>query len=292
MLPRASAARAAARSALDLTALGRGVERGVELAAEAAEIPGRLLRLLDEIEQMLGRVGPLIDRMEDLTERAAGVLDAAGETVGGAAALNAEASATIFDAGEVANAVRTVIDRATGVTDRAALTVRSAEAMLGQVEPLLARVTPMAEKFVAELSEEEIHAAIHLVDELPRLVDHLRDDILPILATLERAGPDLSELVKVSYDVRRAILGIPGFSFFRRRGEEALSDVEDADLIAEDPPEDDRPAVPQPLPPEGPGTAVSSRFTDAGPPVAPVEPPNGAPVRPEKKAKKAKGAKD
>ncbi|MDT7743218.1 MAG: hypothetical protein QOE59_2296, partial [Actinomycetota bacterium] len=57
------------------------------------------------------------------------------------------------------------------------------------------------------------------VDELPALAHHLSHDILPILETLDRVGPDLSELLDVTKDLRRAIDGIPGFSFLKRRGE-------------------------------------------------------------------------
>jgi len=48
--------------------------------------------------------------------------------------------------------------------------------------------------------------------------------VLPILATLERVGPDVTELLNVTMDVRRAIVGIPGFKFFRRRGAERVGE--------------------------------------------------------------------
>jgi hypothetical protein len=75
-------------------------------------------------------------------------------------------------------------------------------------------------RFVTELSEHEIEAAIRLVDELPRLAQHMTEDIMPILGTLDRVGPDLHELLDVAKDVRQAIQGIPGFEYLRRRGEE------------------------------------------------------------------------
>jgi hypothetical protein len=42
---------------------------------------------------------------------------------------------------------------------------------------------------------------------------------MPILATLDRVGPDVHELLNVLKEVRQAINGIPGFSLLRRRGE-------------------------------------------------------------------------
>jgi hypothetical protein len=48
--------------------------------------------------------------------------------------------------------------------------------------------------------------------------EHMETDIMPILATLDRVGPDVHELLEVLKDVRLAIQGVPGFSLFRRRG--------------------------------------------------------------------------
>ena len=102
----------------------------------------------------------------------------------------------------------------------------AADALLRRYSPIALKAAPLAEKFVDNLSPEEIDAAIKLVDELPRLTEHLQTDILPILTTLDRVGPDFNELLKVTYDVRRAILGIPGFGFFKKRGEERLEETE------------------------------------------------------------------
>jgi hypothetical protein len=52
----------------------------------------------------------------------------------------------------------------------------------------------------------------------------MSEDIMPILATLDRVGPDIHELLEVANDVRQAVLGIPGFSFLRRRGEDKDDD--------------------------------------------------------------------
>jgi hypothetical protein len=43
---------------------------------------------------------------------------------------------------------------------------------------------------------------------------------MPILATLDRVGPDVHELLDVLKDVRQALLGVPGFKMLRRRGAE------------------------------------------------------------------------
>jgi methyl-accepting chemotaxis protein len=103
--------------------------------------------------------------------------------------------------------------------------VAHARKVTGSAEEQLATVQPLM-RFAEEFSTHEVHAAIKLVDELPRLSRHLNDDILPILGTLSRVGPDIHELLAVANDVRQAILGIPGFDYLRRRGEEKDGDTD------------------------------------------------------------------
>ncbi|MFE9869776.1 hypothetical protein ACFYON_03950 [Micromonospora sp. NPDC005686] len=43
--------------------------------------------------------------------------------------------------------------------------------------------------------------------------------MLPILATLDRVGPDLHDLLDVTRDLKLAVAGIPGLGMLRRRGE-------------------------------------------------------------------------
>ncbi|GAB3800756.1 hypothetical protein [Micromonospora zhanjiangensis] len=67
-------------------------------------------------------------------------------------------------------------------------------------------------------------AAIRLIDELPRLTEHLTSDVLPILATLDRVGPDIHDLLGVTRDLKLAVAGIPGMRMLRRRGENKAAD--------------------------------------------------------------------
>jgi hypothetical protein len=143
-------------------------------------------------------------------------------------------------AGQTAAAVVSVPGRVLGLLDAAEAVVARADALARRTEHVVAdaeaavaharRVTLAVEeqveatkplvRFAEEFSTHEVAAAIALVDELPRLAVHLTDDIMPILATLDRVGPDIHELLEVANDVRQAILGIPGFDFLRRRGED------------------------------------------------------------------------
>jgi hypothetical protein len=100
--------------------------------------------------------------------------------------------------------------------------------LLVAFEPTLRRAEPMARRFVEQLSQEEVTAAIRLVDELPKLKDHLTGNVLPILGTLDRVGPDVHDLLEVTRDLKLAVAGIPGLKMLRRRGEDRLAEEEDA----------------------------------------------------------------
>ena len=57
--------------------------------------------------------------------------------------------------------------------------------------------------------------------------EHMETDIMPILATLDRVGPDVHELLDVLKDVRLAIQGVPGFRLLRRRGADREDELGD-----------------------------------------------------------------
>jgi hypothetical protein len=114
---------------------------------------------------------------------------------------------------EVADRARTLVGEATTTSERA-------EKILEMYEPIAHTAAPLAQRFVEDFSHAEMQAAIRLIDKLPQFTHHLENDILPILVTLDRVGPDVHELLDVLQDVRHAIQGVPGFRMFRRRGEE------------------------------------------------------------------------
>ncbi len=172
----------------------------------AAGLPERLAAVLDDVEHLVRRVNAVADRADELVDRAAGV-------VGTAEKITATADRVVHDAAEITA-------RAGRIVDEAETTTVAAGEILQVYKPIAGRAAPLAKRFVDELTEEEIHAAIKLIDHLPALTESLESDILPILGTLDRVGPDVHELLDVLKDVRQAINGIPGFRFFRRRGEE------------------------------------------------------------------------
>ncbi|MEU4527974.1 hypothetical protein AB0F49_07080 [Micromonospora ureilytica] len=216
-LPTPAAVVGLTRSALD-QALGS--------ATSMAAVPARAFAVLDGVEALLARINGVVDRIETTVDRTDQVLTDAEAAVSEVAVISAAATTAIDTATEVAAAAAVVVAEADRVAGRAAATVgTAAEAaataaeLLAAYEPALRRAAPMAGRFVEELSHEEISAAIHLIDELPKLKEHLTADILPILATLDRVGPDLHDLLDVTRDLKLAVAGIPGLGMLRRRGE-------------------------------------------------------------------------
>ncbi|MFF3854011.1 hypothetical protein [Micromonospora sp. NPDC002575] len=209
-LPRPSAVVGLTRSALD-QALGS--------AASVAALPARAFAVLDGVEALLARINGVVDRIEGTLDRTDRVLDSATEVAAAAAVVVAEADAVARHAAGTVTAVAETATAAAGTVTAAAEAAGTAAELLAAYEPALRRGAPMAARFVEQLSHEEVTAAIRLVDELPKLKEHLTADILPILATLDRVGPDLHDLLDVTRDLKLAVAGIPGLGMLRRRGE-------------------------------------------------------------------------
>jgi hypothetical protein len=206
---------------------GRVLQAGAAIAA----LPVRAFALLDGAELLVTRMIAVLDRVEDLVERAEQVAVDADGAVREVRALNTAAALAVEEAARVSGAAGVVIagaeavaERAGAVVDQASRTAATAEQTLSAYEPALRRGAPMAERFVGQLSHEEITAAIRLIDELPKLTRHMTENVLPILATLDRVGPDIHDLLEVTRDLKFAIAGIPGLGMLRRRGEDRLAE--------------------------------------------------------------------
>ncbi|GAB3848763.1 hypothetical protein GCM10029963_32130 [Micromonospora andamanensis] len=204
----------------------------LDQAASFAAIPARAFAVLDEVEALLARINGVVDRVEQTLDRTDRMVTDAEVAVREVAVISAAATAAVDNATAVAGAAAVVVESARSVAGRAAETVgTAAEAaataaeLLSAYEPALRRAAPMANHFVEQLSHEEVTAAVRLVDELPKLRQHLTADVLPILATLDRVGPDLHDLLDVTRDLKLAVAGIPGLSMLRRRGEKLNDDA-------------------------------------------------------------------
>jgi len=226
------------RSPSDLAAAARSVLGWTDEAVQVvAALPARVAALVDEAERLVVRVGETLDRVDAAVGRVEGVVGDAQALVGrvddvaGRAAEVAESAAGVADrAGSVADRADQVVDQiipvtgaAEGVLESVGTTSAGAQALLEVFQPMTERGAPLLQHFIDEFSVEELQALIKLVDQVPQFTEHMETDIMPILATLDRVGPDMHELLEVLKDVRLAIQGVPGLSLFRRRG----ADLED-----------------------------------------------------------------
>ena len=226
------------RSPSDLAAAARSVLGWTDEAVQVvADLPARVAALVGEAERLVVRVGETLDRVDAAVGRVEGVVGDAQALVGrvddvaGRAAEVAESAAGVADrAGSVADRADQVVDQiipvtgaAEGVLESVGTTSAGAQALLEVFQPMTERGAPLLQHFIDEFSVEELQALIKLVDQVPQFTEHMETDIMPILATLDRVGPDMHELLEVLKDVRLAIQGVPGLSLFRRRG----ADLED-----------------------------------------------------------------
>ncbi len=186
------------------------LDDGVRLLRTAAGLPQRVIGLVGEAEDLLAQARTSLASLETISTDAAASILRVSHLLDATDAVVVRTETITEDATETLGAARTL--------------TQDAAAMVGSVQPELAKLLPLLEKFANKLSEAEVDAAIALVDELPVITRSLREDILPILGTLDHVGPDINELLHVMDDVRKAVLGVPGFSFFKRRGEEIIED--------------------------------------------------------------------
>lgn len=178
------------------------LDRTVETAVFAVSVPGRVAALLDAAETLVARVDVVVTDAAAAVAHAATVIDSTTAVVAQAAA---------------------VATRAQDVVDSAGRSADTAGELLDAYAPIAGQAAPLASQFVEELSPEEVHAAISMLDQFPELADHMRS-LMPILGTLQSVAPEIHELLGVAKDVRHAIVGVPGFNFLRRRGEDKEDD--------------------------------------------------------------------
>jgi hypothetical protein len=196
----------------------------LESAAALATVPVRVLGVLGQTELLVSRMTVIAEQAETLVQRVTLVAAEAEAAV-------VEARAIVREAASITGAATAVVADATAITGAAGAVVGQVEAataeateLLDGYAPTLRDAAPLAARFVADLSPDEVTAAIRMVDELPKLRDHLVDDVMPLLGKLDQVGPDLHKLLEVTEDLHLAIAGLPGLKMFRRRGEDRVVD--------------------------------------------------------------------
>lgn len=126
------------------------------------------------------------------------------------------ALALIPRAEELIGRIDTVVSDVEGIAGRADSAVRRAEELLAAYEEPLRQLVPTVRRLAETVDPAEVEAAVSLVDRLPRLLDAVDRDVLPMLAQLQVVGPDVHELLDIVDDVRRMVAGLPGVGMLRR----------------------------------------------------------------------------
>jgi hypothetical protein len=223
----------------NLIELGRfAVGQVVETAAAAATVPVRAMALLGQAELLVSRITVIADNAEALIERAGGIVTeaalataAATKIVDEAAVVTVAAARIVDEAATTTGAANAVVVDAVAITGAASAVVGQAEATTAEVTklldgyaPALRQAAPLAARFVSELTPEEVTAAIRMIDELPKLREHLINDVMPLLGKLDQVGPDIHALLGATQNLHLAITGLPGLKRLRRRGEERVAE--------------------------------------------------------------------
>ncbi|GAA1580694.1 hypothetical protein [Actinoplanes couchii] len=227
--------------AVQLTSAAVG--KVIETAATAATIPVRAVGLIGQSELLLNRATVAVSQVESLINRVSAVVTAVEATVAEtravadvaaltvrevavtsatAADLVRRASITAEAAGVLVGDASTAVSEVTAIANRAGAVAGEVETLVGDYAPTLRDAAPLAARFVAELTPDEVTAAIRMIDELPALQHHLVTDVMPLLGKLDQVGPDLHKLLEVTEDLHLAIAGLPGLKMLRRRGEERV----------------------------------------------------------------------
>ncbi|MGH8867031.1 MAG: hypothetical protein ACRDYU_03425 [Actinomycetes bacterium] len=195
---------------------------------------GTVLSLVPRVEHLISRVETLLDTVEDVAAsaqdavtRTQAVIGRADQSVGRTDAVLSAGEASVrqaqamLDTGTgLVGRADDLVGRADGLVGRSGDLVGRAEGLLTQFEQPLATLLPSLRKFSDTLAPDEVEAAIALIDRLPVLLGHVEDDLLPMLATLDRVGPDVHEILEIVEDLRRVVTGLPGVRLFRRRADD------------------------------------------------------------------------
>ena len=196
-----------------MSAVGRAAQFGASLVALPARVLGlldgaellltRVLAAVDRAETAISQVEAVISRAEAAIDQVGGVLHGAEDTVREVRALTAAAALAIEEAARVSTDAGTVV-----VGRRAHRRDRRGDpgGLPAGAAPRGADGRPVRQP----AQPRGGHGGVRLVDELPRLTHHLTENVLPILGTLDRVGPDIHDLLEVTRDLKLAIAGIPG----------------------------------------------------------------------------------
>jgi hypothetical protein len=239
-----------------------GVSEALALVPRLGTLVGRLESLLDRVTTVVDRVEGVVDRadgvvtaveqtrcradgevsaVERTRQRADAAIDAVGATqqkadaaIDAVGATQQKADATIDAVGATQQKADAAVAAVGGTLSRADGTVTHAEGLLARVDPLvdvfqepLMALAPAVRRLAATLEPHEVEAMVTFIDRLPRLMQHLDEDVLPVLSSMGNVGPDIHDLLDTMQDLRHVVKGFPGSRLFRRRGAEEVAEDEE-----------------------------------------------------------------
>jgi uncharacterized protein YoxC len=172
----------------------------IEATAALMALPRRVVTMVVEVEQTLAavnaatvRTDALIDRINGIASKAEGAVLAAYDTVAAAAAI-----------------------------EQASTIAATAAPLLASYSEPLRRLEPAVRRLAETTDTHEVDALVTLIDRLPRLVNAMDDDVMPLLDRLDQSGPDLNQLLDSVSDLNRMAGRIPK-AFRRRQGSDERS---------------------------------------------------------------------
>ena len=179
--------------------------RGRETVDVLAGLVPRGLALLESAEQLLERADALIERIER---------------------TRSDADDVVRRTDEVVTSANTLVVRAAGTLASVEPTAERAQELLTGMAPVLDQLKPTLETIASTTSPEEVQALVTLVDQLPKAVDAIKQDIMPILESLGTVSPDIHELLDVTRDLNAMLSRVPGMGLVRRRADESDGDAD------------------------------------------------------------------
>jgi hypothetical protein len=227
-----------------------GIAEALALVPRVGAAVGRMEGLLDQVSALLARVDGIVDRADATVDRARSTVVAAdaaivavgltqvaaGEAIEAVGVTQVRANEAIEAVGRTQAKADDAIEAVGRTTARADGTLTVAEDLVGRTAPLaadylpaLTSLAPSVRRLATTLHPDEVEALVTLIDRLPQLVDHLDQDILPVLESLGSVGTDVHDLVDTVQDLRQIVKGFPGSRLFRRRGAEEIAQEEAAE---------------------------------------------------------------
>ena len=177
------------------------------VTASVGGVTARALGLLDDVEPPIRRLLPLLDEAARIDPSVVPRLVRLTE---------------LSDLVEPLLRLRPLLDATSEMDPRL---VRA----LDKATPLLASIESLAE----EASERFAGALSDTLEQTPKLMAQVSDEVVPALQSMVGAIPDVQELRQVvdrlepmMVEVGQVLAGLPGAKRMRRRGEQELDDIE------------------------------------------------------------------